>query len=291
MKSRASLLDPQLQVFLAVAYHKSMHAAAKAIHLTQTAVTQRIRTLEARLNSTLFIRSHHGVLLTTEGEALLRYCHASQELEGQALALIHGAGIESTVRLCISGPTSVMTARVIPNCCQLMKKYPNLLITFHVNDSAQRITSLQTGVSHFVIIEPQYIFKEMQIKSIKAEEYVLVGAASWATRDLEDILQTERIIDFDESDPMTLNYLKHHNLLNNIQPERHFVNINESLLALFIGGYGFGVLSKELCQPYLDRKELILLNSGLTYDNQLTLAWYPRTEEPRYFSEVIALIV
>ncbi len=291
MRSLVTLLDPQLQVFFAVAQHKSMHAAAKAIHLTQTAVTQRIRTLEARLRTTLFIRTHHGVLLTSEGEALLRYCHASQELEGHTLANIHGAGIESTVRLCISGPTSIMASRIIPNCSQLMKKYPNLLMTFNVNDSAQRITSLQTGVSHFVIIEPQHIFKEMQVKPIKAENYVLVGTSSWETRDLKEILQTERIIDFDESDPMTLNYLKYYDLLKHIRSERHFVNINESLLSLFIDGYGFGVLSTELCQPYLNRKELILLNSGLSYENKLVLAWYTRTEQPSYFSDVIDLIV
>jgi DNA-binding transcriptional LysR family regulator len=290
VKSLVTLLDPQLQVFFAVAQHKSMHAAAKVVHLTQTAVTQRIRTLESRLRTTLFIRTHHGVLLTAEGEALLRYCYASQELEGQALANIHGPGIETTVRLCISGPTSIMSSRIIPKCAPLMQKYPNLLLTFNVNDSAQRISSLQTGLSHFVIIEPQHSFKEMQIKPIQAEHYVLVGTADWASRELKEILQTERIIDFDEADPMTLNYLKQYDLLQYAQAERHFVNINESLVSLLIEGYGFGVLSMELCQPYLANKSLIVLNSGQSYENKLVLAWYERTEPPRYFSEVMELI-
>ncbi|KTD74955.1 LysR family transcriptional regulator [Legionella waltersii] len=290
MNLKASLLDPHLQVFLAVAQRKSMHAAAKAIHLTQTAVTQRIRTLETRLQTTLFIRTHHGVLLTSEGEALLRYCYATQELEGHALANINGAGVEATVRLSISGPTSIMTSRIIPKCRTLMRKYPNLLLSFDINDSPQRINSLQTGASHFVIIEPQYVFKEMQIKPIKAEQYVLVGPSSWKNRDLKEILQAERIIDFDESDTMTLNYLKHYDLLKHIRPERHFVNINESLLGLFIEGYGFGVLSTELCQPYLDQNQLSVLNSGQSYENALVLAWYMRNEPPSYFADVIDLI-
>ncbi|WP_133134230.1 hypothetical protein [Legionella santicrucis] len=90
---------------------------------------------------------------------------------------------------------------------------------------------------------------------------------------------------------MTLNYLKYYDLLKHIRPERHFVNVNESLLSLFINGYGFGVLSTELCQPYLDKKELVLLNSGLSYENKLVLAWYTRTGQPSYFSDVIDLIV
>lgn len=131
----------------------------------------------------------------------------------------------------------------------------------------------------------------MQVKAIKPERYVLVATAAWAGRDLKDILETERIIDFDESDPMTLNYLKHYNLLEYTQSERHFVNINESLLCLFTEGYGYGVLSAELCQPFLEKKQLIALNSGQYYENKLVLAWYARTEAPSYFADVIDSIV
>ena len=107
---------------------------------------------------------------------------------------------------------------------------------------------------------------------------------------LTQILQTERIIDFDEADTMTFNYLKQYNLLHHIQPERHFVNTNESLISMFIGGYGYGVLAAELCQPYLENNELITLNSGLAYENKMLLAWYGRTEQPHYFSDVIEAI-
>lgn len=290
MKSSTTLLDPQLQVFVAVAQQKSMHAAAKIVHLTQTAVTQRIRSLETRLKTTLFIRSRHGVLLTSEGEALLRYCLASQDLEGETLANIHGAGMEKTVRVCITGPTSIMISRIIPNCSRLMDKFPNLLITFHINDSSQRITTLQNGSSHFVIIEPKYVFKEMTVKSIKSEQYVLVAAERWKDRVLKEILQSERIIDFDEADPTTFNYLKYYNLLDDTQAERHFVNVNESLVAMFMAGYGYGVLASELCEPYVEQRQLTVLNEGKTYENQLVLAWYARPEKPRYFSDIIDLI-
>ena len=50
-----SLLSPQLQAFLAVANCKTVHGAAANIHLTQTAVTQRIRSLERLLKTTLFL--------------------------------------------------------------------------------------------------------------------------------------------------------------------------------------------------------------------------------------------
>ncbi len=72
-----SLLSPQLEAFVAITRYRTVHAAAVDLHITQTAVTQRIRTLETRLRTTLFTRTRRGMLLTPEGEALLRYCHAA----------------------------------------------------------------------------------------------------------------------------------------------------------------------------------------------------------------------
>ncbi|KTD54645.1 hypothetical protein Lsai_3467 [Legionella sainthelensi] len=47
----------------------------------------------------------------------------------------------------------------------------------------------------------------------------------------------------------------------------------------------------ELCQSYLDKRELILLNRGLYYENKLALPYYKRTEQLSYFYDVIDLIV
>jgi LysR family transcriptional regulator, chromosome initiation inhibitor len=290
MKPMMTLLDPQLNVFVAVAKYKSMHAAAKVVHLTQTAITQRIRALERRLHTTLFIRTRHGVMLTPDGEALLRYCYATQELAGETLASLRGAGIESTARIAISGPTSIMISRIIPRCSFLLEKYPHLLISFDVNDSEQRINSLQTGINQFAIIEPKHIFKEMKCKQLIPEKYVLVASSKWKKRSLKDILKTERIIDFYEADPMTLNYLSHYDLLKYTQMERHFVNITESLISMLIQGYGYGVLTKEISKNYVESKQLILLNQGKCYENPLSLAWYARPEPSPYFSDMIDAI-
>src|SRR5260221_5684337 len=109
MRPKNTLLSPQLEAFLAVARNKSMHGAAREIHLSQTAITQRIQTLEQRVNATLFIRTRHGVRLTADGEALLRYCQIALELENTTLSYIKGAGFDSSARICITGPSSIMS--------------------------------------------------------------------------------------------------------------------------------------------------------------------------------------
>jgi DNA-binding transcriptional LysR family regulator len=285
-----SLLSPPLQAFVAVAQLKTVHGAADILHITQTAVTQRIRSLESSLSTTLFIRTRRGMALTPEGEALLHYCHATQELEGEALAKIKKAGIDTTVRICISGPTSIMSSRVIPQCLAVMKEFPNLLMTFDINDIEERAKFLRSGDAQFVVLRQEDLTQEMQSKILKPERYVLVGSYAWKKRVLADILKTERIIDYDAADQMTFNYLKHFALFESANLDRHFVNRTNSLATLLVNGCGYGVLTSEFSKPYIENQQLILLNSAKIYENSMALAWFARHEPPKYFSAVIDAI-
>lgn len=285
-----SLLSPQLEAFVAVARQKTVHSAATALHMTQTAVTQRIRMLEGRLGTTLFIRTRRGMMLTPEGEALLRYCYASRELEGQALAIIQGAARETAIRFCITGPTSIMHSRIVTHCFPVMREFPNLLIQFDINDQETRIRSLRSGESQLAVIQHEDVAPEMEYKLLQPEHYVLVCASHWQHRKLDDIIRTERIIDYDPGDQMTLNYLRHFNLLDLAQHERHFVNRTDMMAMMLSAGLGYGVLALEFSQPYIEKGELIVLNSAKIYENRMVLAWYDRPEPPGYFSAIIKAI-
>lgn len=61
-----------LRAFAAVAKRLNFSAAAEALHITQSAISRQIKTLEDDLGATLFIRGTRHVELTPEGAALLR---------------------------------------------------------------------------------------------------------------------------------------------------------------------------------------------------------------------------
>jgi LysR family transcriptional regulator (chromosome initiation inhibitor) len=286
-----SLLSPQLEAFIAIAQVKTVHGAANTLNVTQTAVTQRIRALEAKLLTTLFIRTRRGMMLTPEGESLLRYCYAVREIEGVALANINNAAVDSSVRICISGPTSIMTSRVIPQCIPVMKKFSNLLMHFDINDIEERVTALRTGSSQFVILREEDLAPEMEYKILESERYVLVCTPEWKHRKLQDIIATEKIIDYDPTDQMTFDYLKHYSLFDIANHDRHFVNRTDSLAMLMMSGFGYGVLTSEFSKSYINNKQLIMLNSGKTFENTMVLAWYARHEPPKYFSALIQAMV
>jgi DNA-binding transcriptional LysR family regulator len=61
----------QLKVFLAAAEEKNFSAAAKRLHLSQSAVSQNIQALEKAYGVELFIRRGRSVDLSEEGESIL----------------------------------------------------------------------------------------------------------------------------------------------------------------------------------------------------------------------------
>ena len=285
-----SLLSSQLQAFLGVATQGTVHGAAKGLYLTQTAVTQRLRGLEQSLGATLFTRTRRGMKLTPEGEALLRYCHAAKDLEGEAMAQIKGGGKTTFAHVCLMGPTSMMHARVVPHCVEAAKRFPRLLLQFHISDTEDGIQALQTGVSQLSIVQQEQVTKEMASKSLQPEQYVLVCTAAWHSRSLKDIIKNERIIDFDPTDPVTFNYLKEYKLFESVNHERHFANRTDTLAMMLSKGYGYGLLTMEFCQPYVEQHQLIILNEGKIYENHMALVWYPRADPPDYFAALIDAI-
>ena len=285
-----SLLSPQLIAFMAIVKHKTVHGAADAIHLTQTAVTQRIRSLESQLRVTLFIRTRRGMVLTQEGEALLRYCQAAKSLEGEALACIQKTGKETEVELTISAPTSLMRTRILPCCFPIIERYPNLLLHFNVNDVEERHETLRAGLADLVILREEHLRAEMESKILEPEEYVLVCSVKWKGRRLKEIIKTERVIDFDENDSVTFDYLKKYDLFDDARLSRYFVNRTENLALMVSAGVGYTTLAKEFAKQYVDEKKLMILNQGKTLDIAFVLAWFDRPEPPDYFSAVVKAI-
>jgi LysR family transcriptional regulator (chromosome initiation inhibitor) len=281
------LRNPLLDSFEAIARLGTAHAAADELHVTQTAITQRIKALEAGLSMTLFLRSRRGMALTDEGKALLQFCNGSRELEGLFLGSVHGED-RTEVTLRIVGPTSAISTRIAENVEPLYSLYPFLRLNLQSEDHANRIEMIRRGEADFAVVSPDNVPNEMASKVLKPDRYLLVASAKWKGRKLAEILESERVIDFYESDQTTLNYFKHFGL----KPgrERIFINENEALIRMFLAGVGFGTLTESVAAPHLESGKLIALNRGQAIEDALALVWYPRSKKMSYFEAVVKSI-
>jgi len=225
--------------------------------------------------------------LTTEGEALLQFVKGSLEIEGMALSKIQRAAKDSITEVSISGPSSILRSRVIPNLVKLKNQFPLLRFKFDLSDTDSNVDKLKTGHCDFALLEHHHVTREMDSKILKAERYCLYGPASWKRRLLPEILKTETIIDFDQSDNMTFNYLDKYRLKTHAGKERHFANNTDALISMVAAGLGYSVISEEFAHDFVKSGEIIKLGGDQFYDYKIALAWYPRSEKPGYFDAII----
>ncbi|NMG00505.1 LysR substrate-binding domain-containing protein [Aromatoleum toluolicum] len=105
--------DHQLKALVQVADAGSIRAAARAMHLSQSALTKALRELEEDVGAELLTRSYKGVVFTPAGQALLvraRLALATLEKAREEVRLLRGgAGARIAVAL-----TPLVAATVLP---------------------------------------------------------------------------------------------------------------------------------------------------------------------------------
>src|SRR5580704_5526910 len=125
-----------LSEFLAVARHSSFRAAAAELGVTSAAVSQAVRTLEARVGMPLFARTTRNVALTEAGAGLLsRLSPAASEI-GDALDALGALRQRPSGNLRLSVPhiaLDLVILRVLP---EFRKACPDVTIELDVNDAS-----------------------------------------------------------------------------------------------------------------------------------------------------------
>lgn len=115
------------KVFYYVAKSLSFSDAADALFISQSAVSQSIKTLEKRLNQSLFLRSTKKVALTKEGELLLKHVEPAINLISRGenqLCLDPKKGVQ----LRIGASDTICRYFLVPYLNKFHKKYPGIHI-------------------------------------------------------------------------------------------------------------------------------------------------------------------
>jgi LysR family nitrogen assimilation transcriptional regulator len=109
----------QLRYFIAVAEEGSVLAAARKVHISQPALSNRIKELEEELGAPLFTRHSRGVALTTAGHRLLE--EARHVVAAMARAEAAGRSTPVLRELSI-GASSTPRATIVPGLFELYRR-------------------------------------------------------------------------------------------------------------------------------------------------------------------------
>lgn len=185
------MLDFRVDTFLAVCRCMSFTRAAAALHITQPAVSQHIRALEAQYGVRFFSFEGKKLTLTDAGRLFLRTAttmrHDAQHLR-DALGSLSGGG-----RRLVFGATLTIGEYVMPApLARLLAAEPNVSLRMVVANTAELLRGLDRGDIDFAIVEGFFEKSEYDSLSYLTERYVAVCAPGYRFRQpvhtLEDLL-------------------------------------------------------------------------------------------------------
>jgi molybdate transport repressor ModE-like protein len=135
----------ELRVFIAVAEEGSLSAAARKLHLSQSALSQTILSLERQLGVQLLQRHSTGVTATDAGTILLREARALVAQHDRALAAVTGQTAASPGNLRVGVPLE-LPADLLPRALvELGATFPQTRMDVSHASSAAQLAALRKG--------------------------------------------------------------------------------------------------------------------------------------------------
>ncbi len=162
-----------LRTFLEL--HRSRHfgRTADALHLTQAAVSSRLKSLEAQLGVTLFERSRREMRLTPEGARLIR--HAEALMAGWRVARQDVSLAEASEQLVIGGSLRLWDVLLQSWLHELRRSQPSMAIIADAQTPEVLTRRLIDGTLDVAIMLEPAQLDIMQIRTVSALEFVCVS--------------------------------------------------------------------------------------------------------------------
>ena len=143
----------QLRIFVAVAEREHVTRAAKALNLTQSAVSATISTLEARHGVHLFHRVGRGIELTDTGRAFAVEARAVLARADEAQRMLDDAAGLDRGRLSLVASQTIAGYWLPPVLARFKARYPGIAIDLAIGNSTQTADRVRDGTAELGFIE------------------------------------------------------------------------------------------------------------------------------------------
>jgi DNA-binding transcriptional LysR family regulator len=165
---------PHLETFATAAELNSFTAAAKALGLTQAAVSQRIQALEQDLGVPLFRRQGGRVLLTQAGHRLHDYAHRILSLHREAREQVTGQKSPLTGDLSLAA-SSVPGEHLLPALLSAFRQgHPHVQVRATVTDSQAVLHQVEQGQAHLGLVGGKRDSPNLEYRCFACDTLVLV---------------------------------------------------------------------------------------------------------------------
>ena len=267
-------LNPgQLDALVAIAEHGSFEAAARELHITPSAVSQRVRALEAMAGQVLVSRGA-PCRPTPHGERLVRLGRQTRLLYDEASAAL---GAVATVELPVAVNADSL-ATWFRDVLATAAGWDGTALRLQVEDQAYSQQLLRSGdVLAAVTSDPEAV-QGCSVEPLGALRYVPAAAAAFADRWRTPDWAAMPTVVFGAKDDLQRDMLRRRGVPQ-LPPVVHQVPTSADFLAAVCIGLGWGMLPELQARADLAAGQLVRL-SGDVLD--VPLCWQRwRLDSPR----------
>jgi LysR family transcriptional regulator (chromosome initiation inhibitor) len=249
------------ETLAAVVDEGTLDAAARRLHITPSAVSQRIKTLEEQLGRLVLVRSK-PVRATEAGAAIVRLARQAALLEHDTLiALGDHASEGSLTRVPLAVNADSLGTWFLPPLARLGRRHA-VVFDLHRDDQDFTAALLESGTVMGAVTSRAAAVSGCRVSVLGAMRYEAVATPTfverWLSGERGSDLAAAPLVDFDRRDDLQNAWLAAQGV-DPALPPRHYVPASNDFATATRLGLGWAMLPRLQSQEALDRGELVLL--------------------------------
>ncbi|AKU15176.1 LysR family transcriptional regulator ArgP [Luteipulveratus mongoliensis] len=278
--------DDHLKALLAIVDHGTFEAAARALSVTPSAVSQRVRALESEVGHVV-IRRTTPCTPTDSGAVLVRLARQRQLLDEEAEGVLSSdPAARVDLPLAVNADSlATWFVGVLEGCAA----WTDTVVRLHVEDEAHSSELLRSGSVIGAVTSDPVAVQGCSVEQVGRMRYVPV-----ATPELAAAFAKGRGVDwsamptvrFNAKDDLQQRLLDHHGATRT--PPTHLVPSSEGFLAAVHAGLGWGAVPEEQLGDDLGTGRLVRLGTRSRVDVPLYWQrWRLQSDRVERISELV----
>ncbi|MFE9994941.1 LysR family transcriptional regulator ArgP [Streptomyces avermitilis] len=262
-----------VRTLLAVVDEGTFDAAASALHVTPSAVSQRVKALERRTGRVLLMRTK-PVRPTESGEAVVRFARRLARLELDARAELGMTGSEEPTRLSIAVNSDSLATWFLPALARVPEE---LRLSYELRREDQDHTAalLREGLVMAAVTSSPDPVTGCSVQSLGRMRYMAVAGPGFAARwlgdrpdvPLREVLADAPVVCFDRRDDLQDGFVRGlRRGRGGASALRHFVPTSEGFVDAVAAGMGWGMVPQVQAEPLLRAGRLVHLAADRPID-------------------------
>ena len=250
------------ETLAAVVDEGTLDAAARRLHITPSAVSQRVKTLEEQLGRVVLVRSKPA-RLTAAGTVIVRMARQIALLEHDTMAELGddtGDGNRTTVPLAVNADS--LATWFLEPLARLSDRHP-IVFELHRDDQDFTAGLLESGTVMGAVTSRATPVAGCRVIALGAMRYEAVATPDFARRWMPEgpslaTLGLAPLVDFDRRDDLQTRWLREAGLDETL-PARHYVPASNDFATAVRLGLGWALLPRLQSHEALAAGELVHL--------------------------------